>query len=75
MFFASDNWAGAHPAVNERLSRESTRFAAAYGTSELDLSIEKRFNEIFEREVAVFLSPPARRPIRFRWPASPVPAA
>ena len=47
MFFASDNWAGAHPAVNERLSRESTRFASAYGTSELDLSIEKRFNEIF----------------------------
>ena len=54
MFFASDNWAGAHPAINERLSRESTRFAAAYGTSALDLSIEKRFNEIFEREVAVF---------------------
>ncbi|MCF6367792.1 threonine aldolase family protein [Rhizobium halophilum] len=54
MFFASDNWAGAHPAINERLLRESTRFAAAYGTSELDRSIEQRFNEIFEREVAVF---------------------
>ena len=54
MFFASDNWAGAHPAINERLSRESTRFASAYGSSALDLSIEKRFNEIFEREVAVF---------------------
>lgn len=54
MFFASDNWAGAHPAINERLSKESTRFAAAYGSSDLDKSIEVRFNEIFEREVAVF---------------------
>jgi threonine aldolase len=54
MFFASDNWAGAHPAINERLMKESTRFAAAYGTSELDRAIEQRFNEIFEREVAVF---------------------
>ncbi|MBT9369282.1 low specificity L-threonine aldolase [Rhizobium sp. CSW-27] len=54
MFFASDNWAGAHPAINERLLKESTRFAAAYGTSELDRTIEQRFNEIFEREVAVF---------------------
>ena len=54
MFFASDNWAGAHPAINERLSRESTRFAAAYGNSDLDKAIETRFNEIFEREVSVF---------------------
>jgi Threonine aldolase len=54
MFFASDNWAGAHPAINERLSRESTRFASAYGTSELDRAIEARFNEVFEREVAIF---------------------
>ncbi len=54
MFFASDNWAGAHPSINERLSKESTRFAAAYGTSELDKAIETRFNEVFEREVAVF---------------------
>ncbi|MBB4346737.1 low specificity L-threonine aldolase [Aliirhizobium cellulosilyticum] len=54
MFFASDNWAGAHPAINKRLSKESTRFAAAYGTSDLDRSIEQRFNEIFEKEVAVF---------------------
>ena len=54
MFFASDNWAGAHPAINDRLSRESTRFAAAYGNSELDKTVEARFNEIFEREVSVF---------------------
>lgn len=54
MFFASDNWAGAHQAINERLSRESTRFAAPYGSSDLDRSIEAKFTEIFEREVAVF---------------------
>ena len=54
MFFASDNWAGAHPAINDRLVRESTRFASAYGTSDLDRAVENRFNEIFERDVSVF---------------------
>jgi threonine aldolase len=54
MFFASDNWAGAHPAINDRLSRESTRFAAAYGNSDLDKMVEARFNEIFECEVSVY---------------------
>lgn len=54
MFFASDNWAGAHPLINERLTRASQGFASAYGTSELDRAIEKRFNDIFEKEVAVF---------------------
>lgn len=54
MFFASDNWAGAHSAINDRLMRESTRFASAYGTSDLDRAIEARFNDIFEKEVAVF---------------------
>jgi len=54
MFFASDNWAGAHQAINERLMKESTRFAAAYGSSDLDKAIEAKFNEIFEREVAIY---------------------
>lgn len=46
---------GWRPPCHQRTAfAESTRFAAAYGTSALDLSIEKRFNEIFEREVAVF---------------------
>ena len=54
MVFASDNWAGAHPAIAENLMRHSGGFAAAYGTSELDRAVERRFNEIFEREVAVF---------------------
>jgi threonine aldolase len=54
MFFASDNWAGAHPAIAERLLKESTGFAAAYGASDLDRRVEARFAEVFERDVAVF---------------------
>ena len=54
MYFASDNWAGAHPKIAERLSAEAGGFAASYGTSALDRKVEQTFNEIFEREVAVF---------------------
>ncbi|WP_160009299.1 low specificity L-threonine aldolase [Rhizobium sp. 18055] len=54
MFFASDNWAGAHRSIAERLLQESTGFAAAYGTSDLDRRVEARFAEIFERDVSVF---------------------
>ncbi|TFF21991.1 low specificity L-threonine aldolase [Jiella endophytica] len=54
MIFASDNWSGAHPAVNAALARHSEGMASAYGSSDLDKAVEQRFNEIFEREVAVF---------------------
>ncbi|MGY6276671.1 threonine aldolase family protein [Methylomonas sp. MgM2] len=54
MIFASDNWAGAHPAIAKRLLKESTGFSAPYGASQLDDEVEHRFSEIFEREVAVF---------------------
>ncbi len=54
MFFASDNWAGVHPAIAQALSANSTGFSAAYGNGELDRAVAERFNEIFEREVAVF---------------------
>jgi len=54
MIFASDNWAGAHPLVCEALTRHAGGFASAYGTSDLDRKIENRFNEIFDRQVAVF---------------------
>ncbi len=54
MNFASDNWAGAHPLISQRLLEASAGFAAAYGASELDRQIEQRFNELFEREVAVY---------------------
>lgn len=54
MIFASDNWAGVHPAIAENLARHSAGFARPYGASDLDRKIEAKFNEIFEREVAVF---------------------
>ena len=54
MIFTSDNWAGAHPAISEALSRHATGFSAAYGTGDLDRQVEATFNQIFEREVAVF---------------------
>lgn len=54
MNFTSDNWAGVHPAITENLVRHASGMAAAYGTSELDRRIERRFCEIFEREVAVY---------------------
>ncbi len=54
MIFASDNWAGAHPKICEALGRHASGFASAYGTSDLDRKVEERFNELFEREVAVF---------------------
>ncbi|MDD2659657.1 MAG: low specificity L-threonine aldolase [Methylococcales bacterium] len=54
MNFASDNWAGAHPAISQRLLEVAAGFSAPYGASSLDRRIEKRFNELFEREVAVY---------------------
>jgi len=54
MFFASDNWAGAHPAIAAGLSANAAGFSTAYGDSALDKAITDRFGEIFEREVAVF---------------------
>ncbi|MQW88046.1 threonine aldolase family protein [Sinorhizobium saheli] len=54
MIFSSDNWAGAHPAIAENLMAHAGGYAAAYGTSELDRKVEKRFSEIFEKDVAVF---------------------
>lgn len=54
MFFASDNWAGAHPRIAERLSASAAGFSRAYGDGELDKAVYERFATIFEREVAVF---------------------
>src|SRR5262245_39230580 len=54
MIFASDNWAGAHPKIAASLSANASGFAEAYGTSAVDRAAQDRFNEIFEREVAVF---------------------
>ncbi|KAL3079574.1 hypothetical protein niasHT_037136 [Heterodera trifolii] len=52
---SSDNWTGCHSAISDALSRHSAGADAAYGDSELDKKVERRFCEIFEIEVAVFL--------------------
>jgi threonine aldolase len=44
MNFASDNWAGAHPAIAQRLLEVAAGFSAPYGASALDRKIEQRFN-------------------------------
>jgi threonine aldolase len=54
MNFASDNWAGAHPAIAAALAEHASGFAAAYGASQLDRRVEQRFSETFERDVAVY---------------------
>jgi threonine aldolase len=54
MQFASDNWAGAAPAIVDAIAAEAAGSGPAYGGSDLDKAVEKRFSEIFEREVAVF---------------------
>jgi threonine aldolase len=57
MFFASDNWAGAHPAISAALAAHGGGFDAAYGTGTLDREVEKRFAEIFEHDVSVWFLP------------------
>lgn len=54
MNFSSDNWAGVHSKIAEGLNRHSTGLAPAYGVSDLDKAVEKKFNEIFERQVSVY---------------------
>lgn len=54
MYFASDNWAGAHPQIAANLARHAGGFSTAYGDGDLDKVVYQRFNEIFEREVAIF---------------------
>lgn len=54
MIFGSDNWSGAAPEISEALMRHSEGLAVAYGDSDLDKAIEKRFAEIFETECAVY---------------------
>lgn len=54
MFFASDNWAGAHPKIAASLSAHAAGFEPAYGNGTLDAKVQEKFSEIFEREVAMF---------------------
>lgn len=54
MFFASDNWAGVHQRIAERLMQESAGYADPYGESLLDRKAEARISEMLGRDVAVF---------------------
>jgi len=54
MFFASDNWAGAHRDVAMALSEAASGFDPAYGSGAWDKRATARFSEVFERDVAVF---------------------
>lgn len=55
MNFASDNVMGASAPVLEALVRANAGPLPAYGTDEITRAVERRFRELFEREVAVFL--------------------
>src|ERR1700692_2781747 len=55
MDFASDNAAGVAPAILDAMVRANTGFAIAYGDDALTQRLERRFAELFGRDVAVFL--------------------
>jgi threonine aldolase len=55
MIFASDNWSGASERVIAALGDAARKGGPAYGADELTKAVERRFAELFEREVAVFL--------------------
>ncbi|MGD9740727.1 MAG: beta-eliminating lyase-related protein, partial [Bauldia sp.] len=55
MNFASDNWAGVAPEIVDAIAAEAARVAPSYGSDDLTKSLEARFAEVFEHDVAVFL--------------------
>ncbi|MGH7090837.1 MAG: threonine aldolase family protein [Stellaceae bacterium] len=54
MDFRSDNVAGASPEILAALAAANSGTAAAYGADEITARLERRFSELFERDVAVF---------------------
>ncbi|MDJ0768727.1 MAG: aminotransferase class I/II-fold pyridoxal phosphate-dependent enzyme [Ilumatobacter sp.] len=54
--FASDNAAGAHPAVLEAIARVNAGHALAYGDDEETRRCERAFDELFGRDVSTFLT-------------------
>ena len=54
MNFASDNTAGAHPAILAALAGANDGAAPSYGGDDLTKRVERKFCEVFERDVAVF---------------------
>jgi len=57
MNFASDNTAPVAPAILEALTAASRGYARGYGNDDWTQAAERRFCEVFERDVAAFLVP------------------
>ena len=57
MNFASDNTAGVAPEILAALARANEGFTLGYGNDDWTSRVEKKFCELFERDVAVFLVP------------------
>jgi threonine aldolase len=57
MNFASDNTAPVAPAILDAIVEANTGYALGYGNDRWTKAVERRFAEIFERDVAVFLVP------------------
>jgi threonine aldolase len=55
MHFASDNTAGVAPKILDAIVQANAGFALGYGNDTVTQKVERRFAEIFERDVAVFL--------------------
>jgi threonine aldolase len=55
MFFASDNAAGVAPEILAAIARANDGKVLSYGRDPWTTRLERRFAEIFERDVAVFL--------------------
>jgi threonine aldolase len=54
--FASDNAAGAHPAVLDAVARVNVGHALAYGDDPETRACERRFSELFGRDVSTLLT-------------------
>ena len=57
MNFASDNTAPVAPAILDALTEANRGYARGYGNDDWTRAVERRFCEIFEREVTAFLVP------------------
>jgi threonine aldolase len=57
MNFASDNTAGVAPAILDAIVRANAGAAPGYGGDALTRTVERRFAELFEHDVSVFLVP------------------
>lgn len=54
MIFGSDNMAGAHPAILAAISRANEGLASSYGGDDWTRRAERKFSDVFEKDVAVF---------------------